>query len=585
MTEPATPLPSQLGGYDILSELGRGGMGSVYLGRRSGAGGFNKFVAIKRVHPHLLQEKDFAAMFLDEARIAATVEHPNVAQVFELAQEGDEHLLVMEYLHGASLDELSGGSPGKPFPLSISLRIAAWAAEGLHAAHEAKDPAGKRLGLVHRDVTPQNIFVTFDGRVKLTDFGVSKAEGRLVQTQSGWLKGKAAYLGPEQLQGDPIDRRLDVFSLGIVVWEMLTARRLFQGESQAESMMAIVSGQAKVPSTYNDAIDEALDALVMKALATSPDDRFQTAQEFKRALETQLMKLDSKTEQMTGSGEVSAFVASLLPNLRSRRDALLHTPVDQEANSGVKLRQATPPAETPKSAETSAKPSRIGVVAFLTLSVVAVLFAVIMTRDDPDNPVEAMPETTSDVPDEAESNSTTLRIESNPSGAAIRLDGQELQERTPALLEGIPRGAHELVLVLDGYRAETWSLDLGEAREDITVALRPNAPPEVDDVPAVESGPDEAPNMRRPTKMQARMEQAMEPAAERGPAFLNLITVPSVTVFINGRSYGRTPMRRREIPSGRVTLELRPDDGDPRRIPIDAEPGQTIAVPRVVLNR
>ena len=210
----------KLGRYELVWELGTGGMASVYLARVRGPAGFNKWLAIKRIHPHLAKDPRFVEMFLDEARIAAAVHHPNVAHVFDLGDDAGERFLAMEYLHGEHLGTVAVRAVRERGRLEpeLAARIIASAADGLHHAHEARDAEGRHLGLVHRDVSPQNIFVTYDGSVKLTDFGIAKAAGRLTHTQTGGTKGKVSYMAPEQALGHAVDRRTDVWALGVVLW-------------------------------------------------------------------------------------------------------------------------------------------------------------------------------------------------------------------------------------------------------------------------------------------------------------------------------------------------------------------------------
>jgi eukaryotic-like serine/threonine-protein kinase len=314
----------RLGRYVLCYELASGGMATVYLGRAEGAGGFGKLVAIKLIHPHLAKRKEFVEMFLDEARLASRVVHPNVCSVFDFGEQDGTFFLAMDYLVGenaAKLLRVLAKTPdvanriGMPVVLS---RVIADAAEGLHAAHEAKDDDGNLLELVHRDVTPQNIFVGYDGSVRIVDFGVAKALGRSHETTAGTLKGKYPYMSPEQLKGAKLDRRSDVWSLGVCAWELLTRRRLFARESELATMRAVTEGRIPPPSEFAPGCTAAIDAVILRALERDRDKRYATAREFGREL--------SSAIQVSG-GASAADVAELMDELfaqaRVERAALI----------------------------------------------------------------------------------------------------------------------------------------------------------------------------------------------------------------------------------------------------------------------
>jgi len=225
--------------YELVAEIASGGMATVFLSRLSGVGGFQRFVAIKRLHPHLAGEKEFVEMFLDEARLAAGIHHPNVVPILEVGASPRGYYLVMEYIEGDTLARLlaRATTSGNRLPIAIGLRVILDMLAGLHAAHELHDEKGEPVELVHRDVSPQNVLVGVDGISRITDFGVARASSRLTATRVGQLKGKIAYMAPEQAMGVPdVDRRADVFSAGIVLWEVLAARRLFKADNEAATL-------------------------------------------------------------------------------------------------------------------------------------------------------------------------------------------------------------------------------------------------------------------------------------------------------------------------------------------------------------
>lgn len=310
-----------LGRYRVVDEIGVGGMASVHLGRMDGPGGFQKWVAIKRIHPHLVEHDQFVDMFLDEARIAAGINHANVAQVFDLGKDDNTYWIAMEYLHGEPLRELMRRQePGKPIVgPELAAKIISDAAEGLHAAHELRGRNGQLLGLVHRDVTPHNLFITYDGYTKVVDFGIAKVADRLSTTNAGTLKGKLAYMSPEQVRGADIDRTTDVFALGVVLWELTTGQRLFRMDTDLDTLEKVQACLVPPPSSIIEGYPIELEAIVLKALSKSKAERFATAREFSRALQSFLMKRGN----FIGPEEVSEFVGKVFADRIKKREAHL----------------------------------------------------------------------------------------------------------------------------------------------------------------------------------------------------------------------------------------------------------------------
>jgi serine/threonine-protein kinase len=310
-----------LGRYRVVDEIGIGGMASVHLARMDGPGGFQKWVAIKKIHPHLVEDESFVQMFLDEARVAARISHPNVATVFDLGKHEDTYWIAMEYLHGEPLREVMRRTEelGTAMPPEIACRVIADAAEGLHAAHELLGKNGEKLGLVHRDVTPHNLFVTYDGVTKVVDFGIAKFSSRMSHTRAGTLKGKLAYMSPEQVHGEGIDRRTDIFALGVVLWELTTGQRLFRMESDLDTLAKVQECNVPRPSTLIRGYPVDLEKIVMKALAKNRGERFRTARELSRALQSLLMRRGL----FIASDEVAAYTQSIFADRIQKREAHL----------------------------------------------------------------------------------------------------------------------------------------------------------------------------------------------------------------------------------------------------------------------
>lgn len=277
----------KLGRYSLFGQLASGGMATVYLGRLNGEAGFGRTVAIKRLHPHLAREPEFVMMFLDEAHMAARVHHPNVAATLDIVSTDEEIFLVMEYIQGESLGGLlrAASEQQARVPLAVTVSIGVGLLGGLHAAHDARDEQGRPLAIVHRDVSPQNVLVGLDGVARLLDFGVARASARLASTRDGQLKGKLRYMAPEQLKG-VTTQQTDIYAAGLVLWEGLTGRRVHGAENEAELVERVHEAAVSPPSRENPAVPPELDAILMKALAKDPRDRWATAGEMAEALDT-----------------------------------------------------------------------------------------------------------------------------------------------------------------------------------------------------------------------------------------------------------------------------------------------------------
>ncbi|HWZ88024.1 MAG TPA: serine/threonine-protein kinase [Polyangiaceae bacterium] len=281
--------PRMLGRYALYEKIASGGMASVHIGRLLGPVGFARTVAIKRMHPQFAADPEFVSMFLDEARLAARIRHPNVVPTLEVVATAGELFLVMEFVQGESLSHLIRGAAarGERIPQDVVTGIVIGALQGLHAAHEAKSELGEPLNIVHRDVTPQNILVGTDGVARILDFGVAKAIGRHQTTQGGQLKGKLSYMSPEQISGS-VSRVTDVYAAAVVLWEALAGKPLFRTENGAQTIQLILTGCKVPPSVHAPGVPKALDDAVMRGLRLDPGARFQTAREMARELESAL---------------------------------------------------------------------------------------------------------------------------------------------------------------------------------------------------------------------------------------------------------------------------------------------------------
>ncbi|MBX3214377.1 MAG: serine/threonine protein kinase [Labilithrix sp.] len=314
-----------MGRYMVHRRIAAGGMATVHLGRLIGAGGFSRMVAIKRLHDGYARDPEFVAMLLDEARLTSTIRHPNVVQTLDVVAEEDELLVVMDYVEGDSLASLVARAreSRERVPVELAASIVAQTLHGLHAAHEARDKNGAPLGIVHRDVSPQNVLVGTDGVARVLDFGIAKAASRSASTEGGQLKGKAAYMAPEQLQHGAVDRRTDVFAAAIVLWELLAGRRLFLGDSPAETMGRILVEPIDAPQRWAPDVPQELGLIALRGLERELDARFASAEEMALAIEDAIALPRAK--------EVGAWVARVASESIAARAELVRS-VERESN-------------------------------------------------------------------------------------------------------------------------------------------------------------------------------------------------------------------------------------------------------------
>src|SRR5262245_23778176 len=277
MTALKKPIP--FGKYYLLERINVGGMAEVFKAKTFGVEGFERLLAVKRILPNIAEDEEFIAMFIDEAKIAVQLQHANIAQIFDLGKVDDAFFIALEYVHGrdmrAIFDHMRKLDHLMPMPQACF--VVMQVCEGLDYAHNKRDPQGRELNLVHRDVSPQNVLIGYDGEIKLVDFGIAKAAGKASKTQAGILKGKFGYMSPEQVRGLPVDRRSDIFSLGIVLYELLTGERLFVGESDFSTLGKVRNVEILPPSSFNKKVPAELERIVLKALAKDVEDRYQNA--------------------------------------------------------------------------------------------------------------------------------------------------------------------------------------------------------------------------------------------------------------------------------------------------------------------
>src|SRR4051812_7682668 len=491
----AAQAPQSFGRYRIRGVLGEGGMGRLYVAEQTGIEGFAKIVALKRILPHLADSAPFRKLFLNEARVAARLEHPNIVGTYELGEVDGTYFMALEYLPGEDLAAiLEQCETPAPMPIEMAASLVQQAATGLRYAHNLREASGQPSGLVHCDVNPSNIFVTYYGMVKLLDFGVVKASTLNDTTSPGLFKGKYAYCAPEQLQGDPVDHRTDVFCLGIVLWECLTGHRLFAGPNEAATIDA-VRGQAVVPpSLLRPQVPFRLDEITLRALARDPSHRYQDAGEMADALEQLLTE--------TGHRPTSTSIGQWLESLFGAERAALKKSIAQgsEVESALaKLATASPaemseasarnmsamrprplwstgmarqplartPAPPPQASQVEPLPPRFEAPApepavsirprspwraVVGIAVGFLLAAGIGVLVKNGVPAKAPPATTV----------AGLEIQTTPAGANIFIDGNPSGLVTPATLRDLrPAQAMELRLTKDGYAPFVRRMEIG----------------------------------------------------------------------------------------------------------------------------
>ncbi|MFH1808521.1 MAG: serine/threonine-protein kinase [Pseudomonadota bacterium] len=292
--------PERLGDYDIIQLLAAGGMAEIFLAKKVGPGGFEKRVVIKRIAKKLLGDSEVLAMFLDEARVQALLDHPHIVQIYALGEEKGSYYIAMEFVPGATLRWVidNASAVGRPVPLQHALRITADMLGGLHFAHERRDARGRPLGLIHRDISPVNVLVSRAGVAKVCDFGVAKSKLQSVMTRVGIVKGKFRYMSPEQISGAPLDRRSDIFAVGTVLWEMLAGRRLFDQQPEEAVVSVIKGGDYPSVLELRPHLPPIVDRILRTALDPKPERRFQSARDFKLACERLLRVLPRGSDSL-----------------------------------------------------------------------------------------------------------------------------------------------------------------------------------------------------------------------------------------------------------------------------------------------
>lgn len=545
--------PTAFDKYTLIGKLGRGGMAEVNLAVVEGRGNFRKLVVIKRLHSHLALEPGFIEMFLDEATLAARLmNHPHVVQTYEVGEHDGSHFLAMEYLDGQGLERVlrMSGQRGEHIPIEIGARMISDALDGLAYAHEATDFDGTPLGVVHRDVSPQNIFITYNGVVKLLDFGIAKATTQLVETRTGVIKGKYAYIAPEQALAEEVDHRADLWSTGVVLWEVLTGRRLFKSVNELATLQETLQGEVKPPSAFRPELPPELDTICMRALQRDVSQRYESAHAMKEDLDRYLASL----RRPPSTKHVARF-------MRERFDEVI---TQHKATLALCLKGDGEPTMSSSSID-------------------QLVDARMMTPSGVREPVSITP-TASRVQRTPRTSSTDVPMQAAPPPAPE--GGSIFWKLTAIVLAALLAGAAALFFStgesdeppgVPNAREEGLGappLDEVDAREppahvqDEPNQDEPNQSAEeqpAEQQPAEEQAPEATTKQRasRRARRERRQPQAQPAEAAEAPSeapgFLTLATTPWTRVRLAGRDLGTTPLIRVELPPGTHTLHLEND--------------------------
>jgi serine/threonine-protein kinase len=590
------------GRYEILGRLAFGGMAEIFLGREPTPAGAARHVVIKRILPHVADEEKFVRMFLDEARLAIQLNHPNICHIYEFGELDGSYFIAMEWVDGVPLGKLIRRSRAEGgVPIELAVRIAAQVAEALHYAHRARDALGRPMNIVHRDVTPHNVMVAYDGQVKLLDFGIAKATTHSTKTEAGMVKGKFSYMSPEQCLGRAVDSRSDVFALGICLWEALVGRSLYHRETEYETMNAVINEPAPSLRAHRKDVPPSLDAIVHKALEKDAANRFQSAGELQTALERwfaderkvvnaqaiasfmeQLYKeeiargplvdsnpfgqsfqrmpsgsspsmRDGSMQRRTSSGSMPSVGSGSLPALGSGSRPIAHATSFED------------PEEAPTTIARDEKPSKKGwLVAFLGVVALLAAFgiglAVIMFGTGPEPVVSSLPEReaapveipaaevadSDEPPPPVEATPVapltgTLRIEWQPASANVTVNGEPIEGSSP-LTRDLTPGTHTIVATAAGHQRFEETVEIAPGAEAVVRAVL----------------------------------SPIGPAA--APATLSINTRPWSKVYVGARLLGTTPIADARVASGVVRLRLVDRDNRTHARSVRVAPGGSARV-------
>jgi serine/threonine protein kinase len=507
-----------LGRYELLTMLARGGMAEVYLARMKGVGGFAKLLVIKRILPHLNDDPEFRAMFVNEGRVAARLNHPNICQVFELGEEQGEVFLAMEYLDGLPWADLVAHLPrGRGVELRVTATVLAQICEGLRFAHEHTDVDGTPMPIVHRDVSPQNLFITTEGMCKLLDFGVSKVLTEGTRTRTGMLKGKLPYMAPEQIRGEPIDARADVFSIGVVLWEALTGGRLFQRDSDYQIWKAITEEDIPRVTSRVDGLPPQIDGVLARALERDVQRRYPSIRQFAGELRDVAARAGGTFDNQT--------LAQVLKSLGAGKLAEKHDKVSRAIGRPTRASSEAPPLP-------AAITQPLPIIEQSDTHSIALRDASVTLRRKP--------------------RGWRIAIVVGALAIAAGVTGALLSKRPSGSVASVPADA------------------------EVTAVLVPDAP--VDEAAIELDETDEAPvDSDPPARRAIAKRPPKKPAIDAGvvePGFFSIDSKPYATIYVDDKSYGDTPLFKVQLPAGKHRVRAVRADGKSQRLTITIQPGK-----------
>jgi serine/threonine-protein kinase len=529
MTERDDSLVS-ISGFEVLAKLSSGGMGDVLLARRRGVHGFEKLLAIKTIRGELAKRSDIRAMFLDEAKLSARLDHANIAQVYDFGEENNALYLSMEYVPGLALNKLLQ-KRGGPLPPVVAMRVIAEALRGLHAAHELKDMDGNSLGVVHRDVTPGNLILTYDGRIKILDFGIAFVKNReSPDTVVGELKGKPSYMAPEHLHSLGVDRRADVYSASVVLHELLTCRKLFTRESVFATIHAVETFEPPKPSTLVGPLPSGLDEIVLRGLEKNAADRFQDARSMAIALDKLIADSDGETLEGFVESELTfehqahrQWLSDVLSGKENTAGAVPRAVTPIQVSPLVDSTTLVPPAGEPSQPVQAIIPPRRNTALWGVSATLALVLAIIGYRylsESTDKP-----------------------------------QSQSLEAKVDAKTEAKKVAQPKVVLV----EAETASAAVAEPK----VVQPKHEDPKVEVAPKKDR--EKAAKKRANPVREERRDPKPSPAQVTEYGFVTIGAQPYALVRIDGQEVGVTPIMRKKLPVGtHEILLVRPDTGEVR---------------------
>ena len=566
------PALARYGRYELLGRLAYGGMAEIFLAREAAHASAHRMLVIKRVLPHVAEDQHFVDMFVDEARLAMQLNHPNICHVYSFGEEEGTYYIAMEWVNGKPLSKIIRNAREQGgLPIPVALKIIAQVADALDYAHRACDAKGEPLGIVHRDVSPQNIMVSYDGAVKLLDFGIAKASSHSTRTEAGVIKGKFAYMSPQQCVGEPIDGRADVFALGVCLFEALTGKNPFRRKTEFETMTMIVGDKAPSARERRPELSEEVEAIIQKALMKQPELRYQSAGEMQLAIEGVIAKLGVV---VSGSRMGEHLSRLFVDDVRDGPQLDMRMSVVPRMTGGVmsaddsKEVDSAPRPRAPGSTELDAMAIPASMVegprtakrsALGPIAIVLVLLALLgiagaggllawtmMAAPAPEvarsAPVVAPPIATTPQPLEPEPSATgSVFIDSTPPGASIQMGDRAGAGVTPLEIGMVAPGTYALRLTREGY--EEWS-----GQVEVTAGQRAAITAE----------------------LERRHRERPPPAA---PGQLSLNTQPWSKVYLGSRLLGTTPIGRVSVPSGTQRLRLVDRDGTEHRRSVRVPPG------------